>query len=259
MNALPRDTDAESAPWRMIVDPIDGTRGLMYQKRSGWVLTGLAPNRGPQTSLSDITIAVQTEIPLVKQHLADQLWAVRGSGSAGVRVNRFTNEWQPLAPQPSTAETLRHGYATVCRFFPGGRDVLAAIDDALATRLLGPRQPDAAVVFEDQYACTGGQIYGLAMGQDRLVADVRPLLVDTLAARGEQMGHCCHPYDICTALVAEEAGVVIRSPAGRPLDGPLDTSTNVAWVGYANRQLCQQIEPVLLVILDEHGISDRRE
>ena len=31
-----------------IVDPIDGTRGLMYQKRSAWVLTGVAPNRGPR-------------------------------------------------------------------------------------------------------------------------------------------------------------------------------------------------------------------
>ena len=34
---LPRGGAAEDAAWRIIVDPIDGTRGLMYQKRSAWI------------------------------------------------------------------------------------------------------------------------------------------------------------------------------------------------------------------------------
>src|SRR5215210_4755938 len=68
---LPRGTLETDAVFRVIVDPIDGTRGLMYQKRSGWVLTGVARNRGEATSLTDIELAVQTEIPLVKQHLSD--------------------------------------------------------------------------------------------------------------------------------------------------------------------------------------------
>jgi len=38
----------------------------MYQKRSGWILTGVAPNGGPDTNLSDIELAIQTEIPVVK-------------------------------------------------------------------------------------------------------------------------------------------------------------------------------------------------
>src|SRR5215470_6375648 len=67
--ALPRGTSESDAAWRVIVDPIDGTRGLMYQKRSAWILTGVAENKGPSTSLADIELAVQTEIPLVKQHL----------------------------------------------------------------------------------------------------------------------------------------------------------------------------------------------
>ena len=75
--AIPEGGDEASVDWRIIVDPIDGTRGLMYQKRSAWVLTGVAPNRGPATSLRDVVLAVQTEIPLVKQHLSDQLWALR--------------------------------------------------------------------------------------------------------------------------------------------------------------------------------------
>ena len=43
---LPEGTPEADAVWRVIVDPIDGTRGLMYQKRSAWILTGVAPNRG---------------------------------------------------------------------------------------------------------------------------------------------------------------------------------------------------------------------
>src|SRR5260370_31535247 len=56
---LPRGTSEATAIWRIIVDPIDGTRGLMYQKRSAWILTGVAPNRGSDTNLSDIELAVQ--------------------------------------------------------------------------------------------------------------------------------------------------------------------------------------------------------
>jgi fructose-1,6-bisphosphatase/inositol monophosphatase family enzyme len=77
---LPRCNPESEAVWRVLVDPIDGTRELMYQKRSAWILTGVAPNRGPETNLQDIELAVQTEIPLVKQHLADCIWAVRGQG-----------------------------------------------------------------------------------------------------------------------------------------------------------------------------------
>src|SRR5579883_3134633 len=51
---LPRGVRESECVWRIIVDPIDGTRGLMYQKRSAWILTGVAPNRGDETNLSDI-------------------------------------------------------------------------------------------------------------------------------------------------------------------------------------------------------------
>ena len=100
---LPEGTPEETAVWRIIVDPIDGTRGLMYQKRSGWILTGVAPNRGPETNLQDIQFAIQTEIPLVKQHLSDMVWAIRGEGVTAVRHNRLTHEITPLHLQPSRA------------------------------------------------------------------------------------------------------------------------------------------------------------
>src|SRR5207237_7391106 len=195
---LPLGTPEENAIWRIIVDPIDGTRGLMYQKRSAWVLTGVAHNRGEQTNLSDIELAVQTEIPLVKQHLSDCLWATRGHGAHAERYNRLTGDRTSLNLQPSRAPTIAHGYAGVVRFFPGAREELAAIDEEIVLGALGPTQPGKAHCFEDQYASTGGQLYELMTGHDRFTADLRPLMEESLKSRGRALGICCHPYDLCT-------------------------------------------------------------
>jgi hypothetical protein len=240
----PRGTDEAAADWRIIVDPIDGTRGLMYQKRSGWILTAIAPNRGPGTSLQDIVLAVQTEIPLRKQHLADQLVAIKGGGVSAIRQDRALGGRQEITLQPSKAGTIEHGYSTVVRFFPGAREALAALDDEIVQAAIGPGDPGKASCFEDQYASTGGQLYELAAGHDRFIADLRPLV---------SSGLCCHPYDLCAALVATEMGVIVTDPRGNPLDAPLDTTTNVAWVGYANAAIRQQMEPHLQAALRGRG------
>ena len=242
---LPRGTDENAAKWRIVVDPIDGTRGIMYQKRSAWILTGVAPNRGPKTSLQDIVLAIQTEIPLVKQHLADQLWAVKGKGVTAKRYNRLTGEHSPIRLEPSKSSTIAHGFATISRFFPGGRDELAAIDEEVVSGALGKVQPGKAQCFEDQYISTGGQLYELMAGHDRFIADLRPLMEKVLARRGSQLGICCHPYDLCSALIATESGVILPDPVGLTLDAPLNVDAPVAWVGYANERIARQIGPLL--------------
>ena len=249
----PHGTVAADARWRIIVDPIDGTRGIMYQKRSAWVLTAVAPNRGPATGLRDVELAAQTEIPTLKQHLSDRLWAIRGRGAAAERYDRLTGTSRALPVAPSTARSIAHGYATVSRFFPGGRDLLAAIDDEVVRGALGPVQRGKAGCFEDQYTSTGGQLYELMAGHDRFIADLRPLLDRMLAARGQELGICCHPYDICTALIATEAGVLLTDAQGGTLDAPLTVDADVAWAGYANRDIQSQIEPLLLQALRRRG------
>jgi fructose-1,6-bisphosphatase/inositol monophosphatase family enzyme len=251
---LPRGTPERDAVFRVIVDPIDGTRGLMYQKRSGWVLTGVAPNLGPDTSLADIVLAVQTEIPLVKQHLSDAAWAVRGEGARAERYNRLTGETTPLTLRPSPSPTIAHGYAQVARFFPGAREELAAIDEEIVLGALGPARPGKAHCFEDQYASSAGQLYELAAGHDRFTADLRPLLEESLRARGRALGICCHPYDLCTELIAREAGVVVTGVDGGPLRARLAVEPDVAWVGYANARLRDQIEPLLRAALNRRGL-----
>ena len=252
---LPVGATESDAVWRVIVDPIDGTRGLMYQKRSAWVLTGVAPNRGAETNLQDIELAVQTEIPLVKQHLSDVLWAIRGKGAKVERFNRLTRERKPLALRPSRATSIRHGFAMVARFFPGARDELAAIDEAIIRRVLGPVEPGKAHCFEDQYLSSGGQLYELMMGHDRFVADLRPLVEKVLNRAGLVLGICAHPYDLCTELIAREAGVVVTDERGEPLRAPLNVEADFAWVGYANDSIRSEIEPVLRSVLRERDLS----
>jgi fructose-1,6-bisphosphatase/inositol monophosphatase family enzyme len=251
---LPRGTDPDEAELRVIVDPVDGSRGLMYGKRSAWILTGVAPNRGPETTLADIELAVMTEIPTPKQHLCDCLWTVAGEGASGERLNRFTGERSPLTPRPSSAGTISQGFGGVARFMPGARAELAAIDDRVHELVLGPVRRGKAQAFEDQYISTGGQLYELMVGHDRWLADLRPLVEPVLKERGLELGLCCHPYDLCTELIAREAGVIVCDEQGRRLCAPLDTTSDVSWVGYANGEVRDQVQPALLGALRERGL-----
>lgn len=251
---LPRGTTA-APELRVLVDPIDGTRGLMYQKRPAWILTGVAKERGAATRLSDIEAAVMTEIPLVRQHQSDQWWAVRGGGAEGVRHDRLRGTQAPLHPRPSRACDLAHGFCQIARFFPGARDHLAAIDDEIIRAVLGPVRPGKAACFEDQYISSGGQLAELIRGADRFSADLRRSIEPLVRARGELLGICCHPYDLAAALIASEAGVILTDPSGAPLDAPMDIHADVDWVGYANATIRARVEPALHAALARRGLA----
>jgi fructose-1,6-bisphosphatase/inositol monophosphatase family enzyme len=251
---LPKGALEADCVWRIVVDPIDGTRGLMYQKRSAWILTGIAPNRGEGTNLSDIEFAIQTEIPLVKQHLSDTIWAFRGEGANAERFNRLTNETFPLNLQPSKSATIAQGFAMISRFFPGVRDVLAEIDEEIVRGALGLPTLGKAQCFEDQYISTGGQLYELIAGHDRFIADLRPLMQKIIDERGLNLSICCHPYDLCTELIARESGVIITDSVGESPKYLLDNEIDVAWIGYANEEIRGQIEYHLQNSLKKRGL-----
>ena len=222
------------ADWTVIVDTIDGTRGLMYDKRSAWSLAAAAPHGG---ALRDVVAAAMTELPPSKQGLADQLSAARGEGVIGRREDLATGAGSELAVRPSAATDLEHGFGGIAKFFPPGKPTLATIEAELFARL------GCQHVFDDQYISSGGQIHELLTGRDRFVADLRPL-VDARAL-------ACHPYDLCTVLVLQEAGGIVTDPWGGPLDAPLDTTSPVAWAGYANPALAERIGPLLADVLHD--------
>jgi fructose-1,6-bisphosphatase/inositol monophosphatase family enzyme len=251
---FPVERSIDECELRVIIDPIDGTRPIMYNKRSAWVLLGVAPNRGTATTLADIDLAVQVELPTTRAAVADTLWAIRGQGAYGETVDLKTGERAAFRPQPSRASSIRGGFAMLANFFPIGKDILASIEEDLAKELFGDLSLNKTALFNDQYLSTGGQLYELMMGHDRMLADVRSLLYEKLARDGKATGHSCHPYDICTALIAQESGVIVTDGRGRPLAAPLNTTADVSWIGYANQAIRAEVEPVLLALMHKYGL-----
>ena len=249
---FPHGANDADARLRLIVDPIDGTRGIMYDKRPAWALAGVAPNLGPATRLRDIEVAVMTELPTSKMGYADVLWAIKGEGAAGERVDLSTGQAAPLRLKPSSAATIDHGFATVSSFFPGTKVLAAELMEYLALHLIGPADVGRATVFDDQYISTGGQFYELVVGHDRFNADLRPAFY---RMQGQGPGMCCHPYDCATWLIAHEAGVLLTDALGKPLDGPMDTTTGLSWIGYANPKLRQAIEPLVMRFLRDRKLG----
>lgn len=246
---FPRGTPVARTLWKCILDPIDGTRNLMYDKRSAWVLGALAPQRGARNHLGDLVVAAMTEIPTSKMWRSDQLSAVRGGGlrATAVDVRNPAARPQRLRLRPSGATDFHHGFASFARFFPDGKALTAQLEEAFWHALHG-QTGATPLVFDDQYISTGGQLYELLCGHDRLLGDLRPLV---FARLGLASSLVCHPYDICTALLLEAGGGIIEAPDGRPLRAPLDTTSPVAWVGYANPTLARLARPVLRRVLKE--------
>ena len=228
---------------RVILDPIDGTRGLMYDKRPAWALGGVAPEKGAATRLRDLAVGCMTELPTSKMGHADVVTAIAGRGAVGERVDLTTDARADLPLAPSRADDLLHGFASVSAFFTQTMDQSADLMQRIERAVIGDRDPSRSSVFNDQYISTGGQWYELIVGHDRFSADLRPAFY--ARAGHPDGGLCCHPYDCAALVCATEAGILLTDAAGDPLDGPLDTTTGLNWVGYANAALRRRIEPVI--------------
>lgn len=247
---FPRGTPVAQTIFKCILDPIDGTRNLMYDKRSAWALAALAPQRGVKTHLGDIVVAAMTELPTSKQWRGDQLSAVRGRGVVAELHDLRTGRRQALPLRPSKAKNFEHGFASIARFFPEGKALLATLEEELWKKLGVLGKNGGQLVFDDQYISTGGQIYELVIGHDRMLGDLRPPAYAKLKLGRASL--CCHPYDICTALILQEAGGIVETPDGKPLRLRLDTTSPVAWMGYANPTLARTVRPVLRRLMKKY-------
>lgn len=248
--AFPEGSSADDASFLLIVDPIDGTRQLMYDKRSAWLLSGIAPNRGHATTLADISLAMQTELPTTRHYLAYHLWAVPGRGTRAELHDLIRNTVSAITLTPSRSSRLEHGFASFAKFFPANKAELAEIECRLYESVVGNTAFGNPLIFDDQYTSSGGQLFELVAGHDRFIADLRPLLSKSRSA-GTPPPLCAHPYDLCTEMIAREAGVVVTDAEGKPLSPPLDIREDVAWIGYANTAIRELVEPVLLPMLRE--------
>jgi len=246
--------------YRLIVDPIDGTRNIMYDKRAAWFLAAVAHNKGDATRLSDSIASAMVELPTSKAAWADSFTAEKGGRVVAIRraVDDEDNARQ-FEAHSSNAPTLKNGFGQVSNFFPGTKVLASELMERIVEATLGQIEPGSASVFDDQYITTGGQLIELMVGHDRFICDLRPLFYDILGKRrGNPIrGLECHPYDMAGLLVAQAAGVIVTDGLGRPLDAPLDVHSGVHWCGYANATLRSKIEPVIQAWMHEHGVGPR--
>lgn len=219
--------DVGGGPWRYICDPVDGSRVLLAGKRSAWVLLGAGREAG---TLEDLEVGAAVEIPCADAARGTVAWAVRG-GPVDARRDDLSDRGRsvPFVLTPREAPGVARSFVSVVRGLHRPRVPLAAWEDAVLGHLDVP-------VFEDAYLCTGGQLMGLATGADAAVFDPRPLVAGST-------GLCAHPYDLAAIVVARSAGVVVEALPPGPLDVPLDTTTDVAWAGYANEHVAAALRP----------------
>jgi hypothetical protein len=241
---FPAGTADAATRWTLIVDPIDGTRGIMYDKRSAWALAGIAPHETPgaRPTLADIQICAMTELPTRKHAWADQLSCVLGNGVVATSTHIETGRAQQIPIRPSQSTDFRHGFSSLVKFFPEGRVFTARVEEAMWRALGCFGSTSSPVIFDDQYISTGGQFYEILSGHDRMIADLRPEIHDAVGLPGSLV---CHPYDACCWPLLREEGAVFCGLDGQFPDAPLDTTSPVSWVAFANEHLSATGLPAL--------------
>lgn len=211
-------------PWRYLVDPVDGTRGLLAGKRSAWVLLGAGRHAA---TLEDLEVGALVEIPTRRAAVGLVAWAAAGGPALAVDDDLAGRGLPPDAVvlRPEGGDLARR-FVTTVRLAPGSHGPIGEWAD---------RHLAGLEVYDDLAPCSGGYLAGLAAGNDAAVFDPRPLLVP---------GHlAAHPYDLAGLVVTRAAGAVVEALPPGPLDVPLDCTTPVAWAGYADAEVARRLRP----------------
>ena len=244
---FPALADERDAEWCVIIDPLDGSREICYSKRSAWVLSGVAAAR-PVPTLADISWAIQTEVPPLAQPTGVILTTTRGQQPVIQTCDLMTGAAALPGHElrPSGAPSVRGGFAVFADYFAGAHAMTGLVADRVFDQALGQARPGEAQVFNDQYLSTAGCLYMISSGRYRFFADIRPAIGRAASSTGRDVGLCAHPYDLCTYIIAQQAGVIVTNLQGASLSDPLDTDTDCGWVGYANEQIRNEMESALL-------------
>ncbi|MDF1797654.1 MAG: hypothetical protein P1V81_00630 [Planctomycetota bacterium] len=255
----------------IIVDPVDGTRNLMFDLRSAWCELALVPPRTGRAApprQSEVAAGMLVELPPSR-------------AGRGLRLRGWCQGWAPAqalgpdrtAPERGCLEDLfdlpteptddlvlvrsralavdddrrvDNGFLPFFRYHPHQRAPLAAVEAAFFARLEAHEGADLRDVYDDQYISNAGQLVLLAQGRYRFLADLRAALARTDGGPPVTS----KPYDLAGAVVcARGAGAVVHDAFGADLDFPLDATTPVAWVAYHNLATAERLAPHLAACL----------
>lgn len=227
---------------RLILDPVDGTRHLMFDLRSAWCVAGQAGPGPSEPTLAELEHGVLAELPDTRAALARRLAASRGTGAVQWTVDREGHAGA-LTPLRTDADNRPdHGYFPFYCYHP---DLRAATQELAGRFFASIEAAESAAIahcYDDQYIASGGQLALLSLGAYRMVCDPRPLL----AQRRGRPTQTAKPYDLAGAvLVAREAGAVVTDLAGAELDVPLDGSTEVGFCAFVNPRTQTRLWPHL--------------
>lgn len=228
---------------RIALDPIDGTRNLMCDLRSAWTVVSFAPPGSGAPRLRDVSFGLVSEIPDTRGARYRCLAALAG------RACEFEERELESAAlvrsrtlEAGSDARVDHGYFPIFRYAPDQRPALALIEAEFTERLRVHEGANLRHVFDDQYISNAGQLFLLAIGTYRMIADVRGWLAERLGTATVTS----HPYDVAGAIVcARAAGCVVEGPLGTELDFELDVVTPVNFVGFANQASARRIRPHL--------------
>ena len=248
----------------VVVDPVDGTRGLMFDLRAAWVAIAAVPPRpsgaGPPR-LAEAALGLLLELPTSRGGRACRLrgWSAGWAPpeAPGVDERGCLEDLLDLPPAATRLSTyplaadaddrVDRGFFPVFRYHPAQRRLLAELEEDLFARLERHEGAHLRDVYDDQYICNAGQLALLAQGRYRMCADLRAVL----PRHDGGPPVTSKPYDVAGAVVcARGAGAVVHGPDGRDLDVPLDATTPVAWCGYHNDATAARIAPHVAGALD---------
>ncbi|MCC6409255.1 MAG: hypothetical protein IT453_19005 [Planctomycetes bacterium] len=265
---------------RIAIDPVDGTRNVMADLRSAWVVVSFAPPGRGAPRMRDLTLGVVSEIPDSRAARYRELVGIAGGACTAreveldASVDRGGQAGEPLASATATdsrraleqdgraftsgrvvaervlsADALAHkdhGYFTFFRFLPDQRPLIARVEAAFFARLAEHEGADVRTCWDDQYISSGGQLALIALGVYRMATDLRAWVatkrgVPTMTTK---------PYDLAGAVVcARAAGAIVTTPDGAELDFPIDCETPVDFAAFANRATFERVLPHLRAAL----------
>lgn len=233
---------------RLVLDPIDGTRNLMADLRPAWTALAYAGPGPGAPSMADVRAGLLSELPVSGAARARRLTGDLSGPRATLEV-RDLEDGRPVESRELRADAddrVDHGYFPFFRYLPAQRPALAAIEAAFFERLARLEGADVRSCYDDQYISNAGQLVLLALGTYRFVADLRADLHERAGAPAVT----AKPYDVAAAIAcARAAGCEVVAPDGAPLDFPLDATTPVSFVGYANDATMRRLLPHLRAAL----------